>query len=271
MLAISGDQYVLLLNVVASVFLTLFNRLLLHGSLFPFPTLLTSLHFLFGGSCTFCWQKIMNNQEESWPDPQNRLLFPLVVLTAGNVALLNISLMINTLSFYQISKLVMLPMTGVIQFLVFREDIPMRLWQAGVLVLVGSGLVTINDYEMNISLPGALISLAAVFLGSIQQLLIRQVQASNLLTNKQLMLYILPSAGIILALCAPMIDHSLSGIGIMADHARHLKPIAAVMISCTGSVFVNLTTCLCLNNLTAFEFQVRLKTLSPIIADPPLE
>lgn len=243
----------LLLNVICSVALVITNKILFSANGFKFPTAVTALHLLLGGAYGYLRRdKSSVVRAEGLPAIT---IGKLVLLNSSTVVLLNLSLMINSVSFYQISKLAMIPTTGILEYFVISSVYPINKWFFGLIVIGGAGIITVNDFKIDVGYFGIIIAMGAVFCGCSQQIMIRLIQTDNKASISELMASVLPWSGAILSVLAYSIDSQISGLYI---HCYKWSTEAAknLILSSALSIGVNLSQFLCLRELSALEFQV---------------
>lgn len=247
-------------NVLSSVSIVIINRKLLGESSFPFPNVLTSLHLISSGYCALSWNRPCSKVTIN--DTPRRYLPLLVFLNGSCIVLLNISLMVNTVSFYQITKLAMIPVTGVLESFFFSVRLTTCKWLSGMVVVIGAGLATVSDFNIILTMNGLVISIAAVFVGSIQQIIVRYLQVVRDIDSIELMSSILPWSGLGLFIFAPFLDFVFYRRNVL-EHKWGYNVTILVFISCIISIGVNVSQFYCLRKFSASEFQIcgHLKTI----------
>ena len=86
----------------------------------------------------------------------------------GSIGFMNISLHLNSVGFYQITKLAIVPATLCAQSLLFGVSTSTKIKLSLSVLLLGLGLATVTDVQLNA--PGFIIGIAAVLSTTIFQL-----------------------------------------------------------------------------------------------------
>uniref|UniRef100_A0A7R9V8B6 Sugar phosphate transporter domain-containing protein n=1 Tax=Chlamydomonas euryale TaxID=1486919 RepID=A0A7R9V8B6_9CHLO len=111
-----ADAAALLFNVSSSVLIVFVNKLLMdprsgHG--FVFATTLCSLHFFSAALCLKMLEYFGVIKHSEMP-VRDTLAFS--IMASMSIGSLNLSLLINTVGFYQIAKLLIIPFVCVVEF-----------------------------------------------------------------------------------------------------------------------------------------------------------
>ena len=143
-------------NVSCSVSLVLVNKLVFAGG-FRFPMSLTFLHFGF----TVLFYRAM--AAAAFFEPKGVPAFEACKVAAfgvGSIGFMNVSLNLNSVGFYQISKLSIVPCTLVVQYVLFGATVSRKVKLSLALLLLGLALATVTDVQLNA--PGLLMATLAV-------------------------------------------------------------------------------------------------------------
>lgn len=135
-------------NVASSVALVLVNKkVFAHG--FHFPMTLSFFHFVF----TVIWYKLLH-AGGAYTHPAEGKGMPQIekfkVAAAGfaSIGFMNLSLNTNSVGFYQITKLTIIPVTLVIQALAYSVFTSAKIKFALFILLAGVGVATVTDVEL---------------------------------------------------------------------------------------------------------------------------
>ncbi|KAJ3246424.1 hypothetical protein HDU78_007142 [Chytriomyces hyalinus] len=132
-------------SVVSSVAIVMVNKHILSSG-FPFASTLTALHQLFGFFFTnalIAWGVIPQLPP---PMPKQRMARTVVAaLYASGLVLMNQSLALNSVSFYQLLKMSCIPTIAVLQFLTYGTTISLATTLSLVLILCGVFISTTAD------------------------------------------------------------------------------------------------------------------------------
>ncbi|CEG01931.1 Domain of unknown function DUF23 [Ostreococcus tauri] len=231
-----------LLQVTINKFL--FERLALASQV----ALLTSVHFL----STYCIVYVLS----WWCSFDSKYLgiageLKLGLVHATFVYLSQVSLAYNSLSLYQVSRLLVTPCTVLLKFCMYREITGKRRVIALGLIVYGCALVTAPDLSVRTNFVGAFALVGAIPAASLAQVWCAQYQKE--LSTAQFLLNWTRSAGcflLIWALASGEVDTQT-----FADIADPLKCLC-VIISCCVACLVNFSGTLVISRIDALGFQV---------------
>jgi hypothetical protein len=85
-----------------------------------------------------------------------------------SIAAMNFSLMLNSVGFYQISKLSMIPVVCVMEWILHSKRYSREVKISVVVVVVGVGICTVTDVKVNAK--GFICACVAIFSSSLQQI-----------------------------------------------------------------------------------------------------
>jgi solute carrier family 35 protein E3 len=152
-------------SIASSTSIIMMNKYVMDYYHFTSPTFLTAYHFIM----TFGLLELMcrlNLFKRAIGFPQIPRLV-LAAATVGAVVFMNFNLKLNSVGFYQLSKLLVIPAIVVYDFVAHGKRTPLnRLLSLGILLL-GIGLFTISDVQVN--LTGSAIAAVAVGCAAVSQ------------------------------------------------------------------------------------------------------
>jgi solute carrier family 35 protein E3 len=90
------------------------------------------------------------------------------VLNGISIGLLNLSLGFNSVGFYQMTKLAIIPCTVILETLFFRKKFSRNIKLSLSVLLVGVGVATVTDLQLNT--VGSVLSLLAIITTCIAQI-----------------------------------------------------------------------------------------------------
>ena len=145
-------------SIFFSTSLITINKYLTRECGFHWMGLLTSFHFLF----TFLLLEIMVRigkieRAESFPVSRRWLL---ALWGVGSVVFMNFNLQMNSVGFYQLSKLCTIPSQILFSFMYEGKTTPLNILFSLTILLIGVGLYSVNDVEFNTK--GSIIAVLAV-------------------------------------------------------------------------------------------------------------
>ncbi|KAJ3692492.1 hypothetical protein LUZ60_012842 [Juncus effusus] len=251
------------MNVVSSVGLIMANKQLMSpsGYAFAFATTLTGFHF----AVTAIVGLISNatGYSQSKPVPLWELLWFSIVANTS-ITGMNLSLMLNSVGFYQISKLSMIPVVCVMEWILHSKHYSREVKTAVLVVVVGVGVCTVTDVKVNAK--GFICACVAVLSTSLQQITIGSLQKKYSIGSFELLSKTAPIQAISLIIFGPFIDYFLNGKSIL-NYPFTSGPIFFILLSCSLAVFCNISQYLCIGRFSATSFQVlgHMKTVAVLM------
>jgi solute carrier family 35 protein E3 len=176
-----------------------------------------------------------------------------VVVAATSIIGLNMSLMLNTIGFYQVCKLAQIPTMCVLELVFMGKKFSRRVIQAIVVVLLGVGVATVSDLEMNPA--GTVAAIVGVVSTSAQQILVAHLQKKHNVTSNFLLAKTSPYMAGSMLLFGPALDELITGKWVF-DYEWSSVATFALLVSCFFAVLVNVSSFLCIGRFSAVSFQV---------------
>eukprot|EP00249_Psilotum_nudum_P006776 c20047_g1_i1 orf=477-1571(+) len=240
------------MNVISSVGIIMVNKQVMSesGYDFRFATTLTGFHFAVTAIVGFVSSFLGNSASK--PVPLFDLFWFSLVANTSIVGM-NLSLMLNSVGFYQISKLSMIPVVCVLEWVLHSKTYTREIKTAVVMVVIGVGICTITD--MKINLRGLLAATVAVLCTSLQQIYIGSFQKKYSIGSFELLSKTAPIQAASLLVLGPFIDYFLNGRNIL-EYSLSSGCILFVGLSCALAVFCNMSQYLCIGRFSAVSFQV---------------
>jgi len=245
-----GTIGALSLSVVSSVSIVICNKALISTLGFTFATTLTSWHLLV----TFCslhvalWMKLFEHKPF---DP--RAVMGFGILNGTSIGLLNLSLGFNSVGFYQMTKLDIIPCTVLLETLFFRKKFSRNVQLSLTVLLVGVGIATITDLQLNVL--GSILSLLAVVTTCVAQIMTNTIQKKFKVSSTQLLYQSCPYQAITLFVAGPFLDGLLTNQNVFAFKYTP-QVLAFIVLSCLISVSVNFSTFLVIGKTSPVTYQV---------------
>lgn len=152
-------------SIASSTAIIMMNKYVMDNYHFSSPTFLTAYHFLvtYGLLEVMCRMKMF----ERAVNVPSREKWELGAATVGAVVLMNFNLKMNSVGFYQLSKLMVIPCIVVYNFFFLNKSTPSKILMSLGILLVGISLFTVNDVQLN--LPGSIVALCGVSFVAISQ------------------------------------------------------------------------------------------------------
>ncbi|KAK1393435.1 UDP-galactose transporter 2 [Heracleum sosnowskyi] len=251
------------LNVISSVGVIMANKQLMssHGYAFTYATTLTGGHFLVTALVGAVSNATRYSTSKHVP-PWEILWFSIVANMS--VTGLNLSLMLNSVGFYQISKLSMIPVICVMEWILHDRNYTREVKMAVIVVVIGVGVCTVTDVKVNAK--GFLCASIAVLSTSFQQISIDSLQKKYTIGSFELLSKTAPIQAISLLILGPFVDYYISKNNIL-NYSFSYGVILFLLFSCFLAVFTNISQYLCIGRFSAVSFQVlgHMKTVCVLI------
>lgn len=251
------------MNIISSVGIIMANKELMSsdGYAFTFATTLTGFHFLVTalvGAVSNATGLSASKHVPLW-----ELLWFSVVANMS-ITGMNFSLMLNSVGFYQITKLSMIPVVCVMEWILHSKNYTREVKMAVVVVVIGVGVCTVTDVKVNAK--GFICACVAVLSTSLQQISIGSLQKKYSIGSFELLSKTAPIQAISLLILGPFIDYSLSGNNIF-KYSLSYGFFVFLFLSCSLAVFCNISQYLCIGRFSAVSFQVlgHMKTVRVLV------
>ncbi|KAJ0252441.1 UDP-rhamnose/UDP-galactose transporter 4 [Hirschfeldia incana] len=250
-----------LFNVVTSVGIILVNKALMATYGFSFATTLTGLHF---GTTTLLttfltWLGYIQPSQLPWPD-----LLKFVLFANFSIVGMNVSLMWNSVGFYQIAKLSMIPVSCLLEVVLDKVRYSRDTKLSILLVLAGVAVCTVTDVSVNLN--GFLAAAIAVWSTALQQYYVHYLQRKYSLGSFNLLAHTAPVQAASLLLVGPFLDFWLTNQRVDAFNFSFTS-LFFLILSCSIAVGTNLSQFICIGRFTAVSFQVlgHMKTILVLV------
>eukprot|EP00262_Sarcandra_glabra_P008338 TRINITY_DN21785_c0_g1_i1.p1 TRINITY_DN21785_c0_g1~~TRINITY_DN21785_c0_g1_i1.p1 ORF type:complete len:353 (+),score=36.00 TRINITY_DN21785_c0_g1_i1:175-1233(+) len=245
-----GTIGALSLSVVSSVSIVICNKALISSLGFTFATTLTSWHLLV----TFCslhvalWMKLFEHKPFD-----ARAVMGFGILNGISIGLLNLSLGFNSVGFYQMTKLAIIPCTVLLETLFFRKKFSRSIQFSLSILLLGVGIATVTDLQLNVL--GSVLSLLAVITTCIAQIMTNTIQKRFKVSSTQLLYQSCPYQAMTLFIAGPFLDGLLTNQNVFAFKYTP-QVLVFIVLSCLISVSVNFSTFLVIGKTSPVTYQV---------------
>jgi solute carrier family 35, member E3 len=251
------NAFAFFLNVTSSVFIIFVNKQLMRsldvgGAGFKYATTLCALHYLVCAVYMWVLQAMGTVKRVDVP------LKDLVMFTVAaniSIASLNISLLVNSVGFYQIAKLLVIPFVCLVEWAAFSRKFPPVIVAAVTTVVIGVGVVTVTADVSVRSVGGTIIAGLSVVGSGMQQILCRTVQTRNNISSQELLARMAPLQGITLLLIGPPLDWYVTGDWV-TDYVWTSNGMIWMFLSCSIAILVNISQFMVLGRFTAVTYQV---------------
>lgn len=174
----------------------------------------------------------------------------------------NLSLGHNSVSFYQMCKLLVAPCTVIIQRLAYGEKLPSVPVMFSLLILLfGIAIATITDISLN---PlGTFFGLSSTCLVCLVAIYTNTMQKTHEISSFQMLLNVAPMEGAMLLVIGPIWDYWIHNKTAYTDFEWNIGAAYAVAGTCALAVSVNAATFFLLGKTSPVSYQVigHLKTV----------
>ncbi|KAK4765599.1 hypothetical protein SAY86_026689 [Trapa natans] len=240
----------LFLSVASSVSIVICNKALMSNLGFPFATTLTSWH-LTVTFCTLHAAQKLNFFETKSVDMKTVMLFG--ILNGVSIGLLNLSLGFNSVGFYQMTKLAIIPFTVLLETLFLKKQFSQNIKFSLFLLLIGVGIASITDLQLN--LLGTVLSALAIITTCVGQILTNTIQKRLNVSSTQLLYQSAPFQAAILFVSGPIVDQCLTKQNVFAFKYSTIV-LVFIVLSCLIAVSVNFSTFLVIGKTSPVTYQV---------------
>ncbi|XAR62246.1 hypothetical protein NMG60_11016934 [Bertholletia excelsa] len=255
------DAAAWMFNVVTSVGIIIVNKALMATYGFSFATTLTGMHFATTTLMTVVLRWLGYIQPSHLPFPD---LLKFVVFANFSIVGMNVSLMWNSVGFYQIAKLSMIPVSCLLEVVFDKIRYSRDTKLSIAVVLLGVAVCTVTDVSVNTK--GFIAAFIAVWSTALQQYYVHFLQRKYSLSSFNLLGHTAPAQAGILLVLGPFVDYWLTNKRVDAfDYTA--ASIVFITLSCSIAVGTNLSQFICIGRFTAVSFQVlgHMKTILVLI------
>ncbi|CAL0305304.1 unnamed protein product [Lupinus luteus] len=237
-------------NVVTSVGIIIVNKALMATYGFTFATTLTGLHFATTTLLTTVLKSLGYIQSSHIPLAD---IIKFVLFANFSIVGMNVSLMWNSVGFYQIAKLSMIPVSCFLEVVLDKVRYSRDTKLSITLVLLGVAVCTVTDVSVNAK--GFIAAAIAVWSTALQQYYVHFLQRKYSVGSFNLLGHTAPAQAASLLLVGPFMDYWLTNKRVDA-YNYGLTSTFFIILSCTIAVGTNLSQFICIGRFTAVTFQV---------------
>jgi solute carrier family 35 protein E3 len=257
-----------LTNLSSVVMIVVANKMVLFTHKFSFVVTLTFLHSLFTavGMAAMAAGGLFTVKPIS---PRHSV--PIAAVYVGFIVFNNLSIQINPLGFYQMSKLAITPVVVAIEWLAYGKTVSARVLGSIAVLLVGITLCSVTDSQVSSNLQGILAAIAAVLVASLYQVWAGTKQKELGLNGMQLLQQVSPMSVGLLAFLIPILEPvgwRDPRPGTILGYTFTTKAVSWILISSALGLVVTLSTFLFIGATSSLTYNVvgHLKTLLIVAA-----
>ncbi|XP_039158087.1 UDP-rhamnose/UDP-galactose transporter 5 isoform X2 [Eucalyptus grandis] len=205
------DAAAWMFNIVTSVGIILVNKALMAAYGFRFATTLTGLHFATTTTMTLVFRWLGYIQPTNLPVSE---ILKFVLFANFSIVGMNISLMWNSVGFYQIAKLSMIPVSCFLEVVLDQVRYSRDTKLSIVVVLLGVAFCTVTDVSVNFK--GFLAAFIAVWSTALQQYYVHFLQRKYSIGSFNLLGHTAPVQATSLLIVGPFLDYMFTGEKVYA-------------------------------------------------------
>ncbi|KAF7135606.1 hypothetical protein RHSIM_Rhsim08G0004900 [Rhododendron simsii] len=217
-------------NIVTSVGIIMVNKALMATYGFSFATTLTGLHFAATTLMTLVLRWMGHIQSSHLP-PSEILKF--IIFANFSIVGMNVSLMWNSVGFYQIAKLSMIPVSCFLEVVFDKMRYSRDTKLSILLVLLGVAICTVTD--MSVNAKGFIAAFVAVWATALQQYYVHYLQRKYAIGSFNLLGHTAPAQAASLLLLGPFVDYCLTNKTVGA-YPYTLTSVFFIILSCTIAI-----------------------------------
>jgi len=192
-----------------------------------------------------------------------------------SVGFMNLNLAKNTVGFYQVTKLLCIPVTILMEYVMFKSLVSNTVVLSLVVLLVGVGIATVSDVGLNFL--GCVYAVAAILATVMGQIFTKSTQQSLKLDHMQLlhhaspivftgMFVMAPIFDDVFPPAVPLPDHSL--LSLVREGRLTMFMITVIFASCVFALGVNISNYMVIGQTSPITYQVvgHFKTMLVLIS-----
>ncbi|GBF94129.1 solute carrier family 35 member E3 [Raphidocelis subcapitata] len=255
-------------NLSSVVLIVVANKMVLFTHKFGFAVTLTWLHAVFTavGMAALAGAGVFEHKTVSW-----RRTAPIAAVYVGFVVFNNLSIQLNPLGFYQMSKLLITPVLVAIEWFAYSKPASPRVLASVGVLLAGITLCTLTDTQVSSNPLGMLVAAGAVLVTALYQVWASTKQKELGLNGMQLLQQVSPVSAVLLAALIPLLEPvGWRGAAPGTILGYSFTPSAAtwIVISSVLGLVVTLSTFLFIGATSSLTYNVvgHLKTVLIVAA-----
>ncbi|KNC55922.1 drug/Metabolite transporter superfamily protein [Thecamonas trahens ATCC 50062] len=244
-------------NVVSSVGLILINKWLMDSVHIECIFMLTSMHLMTSWLSVVALMKL--GYEEYKPMPLRDVLLMVSVFFV-TVASFNLSLKLNSVGTYQLSKLLVTPVTAALQFMLHGTRVPIATQLSLAIICISVAFVSISD--VTLTAGGALCCVVAIFASAANSMWTKSVPVRLGLSTYQVNFFMYPWAAATFAFASVLVENDpvgeLTGL-LNADldpSVEGSSRIFFILVTCAMAASLNISSSSLIYYTSALTFHV---------------
>jgi len=247
----------LLTNLVSASAIVFANKTVLSVLNFDLPVTLTCIHTIATllVSRVLCAISVIPRK----PLP-TRAKIALAGTFTGYIVLCNLSLALNTVGFYQLSKIAVAPTVLLIEAVARRQAPEPKISICLIVVCLGIALATLFDTQIVTGLPGLLVGILSVIVSALYGVWIGSMTKAYDVTAMQLLEQYLPCASMMMIMCVPL-ESIVSGLSsprgvTLLSFPWTARTVIVVGVSAVLGVMVTFSTFVVIGHTSPLTYAV---------------
>lgn len=245
-----------MLNLSSVVTIVVANKVVMSTYRFSFPVCLTWFHSIMTALGMYAMAAGGMFQVKKVPWIRSA---PVACAYVGFVVFNNLSIQVNTVGFYQISKILITPVVVVIEYFAYGKTVSQQKLMAIAVLMFGITVATVSDTQVSSNPMGIIVATAAVLASALYQVWTGSKQKELGVNGNQLLHQVAPTAVGLLAVLIPIIEpvgFSNPGPGTILGFSFSSSAVAWILFSSCLGLVVTLTTYLFIGVTSALTYNV---------------
>jgi solute carrier family 35 protein E3 len=245
------------LNITSSVLIVIANKMVLQTYGFAFPAALTLLHMVFTAAGMTCMALagVFTPKSLSWRDT-----WPVGAAFAASVALGNISLQLNSVGFYQLTKLLVPPLVMSIEYLLYHAPMNAKVVASILVLIIGGMMAATADQQLMSNPVGAVVALTSVAASALYQVWAGGKQKELCVNGMQLLQHVSLTSAATLGILGPLLEpwgwEDTPDTGTLLGYQWTRPATVAMVGSCLLGLLVTLSMFLFIGATSPLTFNV---------------
>eukprot|EP00775_Hariotina_reticulata_P002751 gene2751-3046_t len=254
------------MNLASVVAIVLANKVVMTTYNFHFPVCLAFFHSTVTaiGMQAMAYVGLIQVKQLSW-----RRIAPIAAAYVGFVIFNNLSVQVNTVGFYQLSKIAITPVVVLVEYLAYQKAVSQQRVLAITVLMVGVTVATVTDTQVASKPMGIIVAVLSIASSVLYSVWAGVKQKELDVNGNQLLHQVAPVAAIMLAVLVPVVE-PLGGLqqsslttDTILGYDFSGPAIAWLLLSSVLGLFVTLSTYLFIGVTSATTYSVvgHLKTI----------
>uniref|UniRef100_A0A383W0N7 Sugar phosphate transporter domain-containing protein n=1 Tax=Tetradesmus obliquus TaxID=3088 RepID=A0A383W0N7_TETOB len=192
-----------LTNLGSVVTIVVANKVVMSTYKFSFPVCLTWFHAIVTALGMIAMAAAGMFQVKKLPWQKTA---PVACAYVGFVIFNNLSIQVNTVGFYQISKIMITPVVVLVEYFAYHKTVSRQKLCAIALLMFGISIATVSDKQVSSNPLGILVAGLAVLSSSLYQVWTGVKQKQLGVNGNQLLHQVSPIAVLLLAVLVPLVE-----------------------------------------------------------------